>query len=73
MPLRLGGASSEEAEDCSCLARPLFVVPGVHTAIVGTTKAGRWRENAEMLAAGPLPAETFERIRTRWRAVAEQS
>jgi aryl-alcohol dehydrogenase-like predicted oxidoreductase len=48
-------------------------VPGVHTAIVGTTKPGRWRENAEILAAGPLPAETFERIRTGWRAVAQQS
>jgi aryl-alcohol dehydrogenase-like predicted oxidoreductase len=46
-------------------------VPGVHTAIVGTTKPGRWRENAELLAAGPLPAETFERIRARWRQVAE--
>src|SRR5262249_33281378 len=26
-----------------------------------------------MLAAGPLPAESYERIRARWRAVAEQS
>ena len=48
-------------------------VPGVHTAIVGTTKPGRWRENAELLAAGPLPAETFERIRARWRQVADES
>jgi aryl-alcohol dehydrogenase-like predicted oxidoreductase len=48
-------------------------VPGVHTAIVGTTKPGRWRENAELLAAGPLPAETFERIRARWRQVADAS
>ena len=48
-------------------------VPGVHTMIVGTTKPGRWRENAELLAAGPLPAETFERIRARWRQVADES
>ncbi len=48
-------------------------VPGVHTAIVGTTKPGRWRENAELLAAGPLPAEAFERIRARWRQVADAS
>jgi aryl-alcohol dehydrogenase-like predicted oxidoreductase len=48
-------------------------VPGVHTAIVGTTKPGRWRENAELLAAGPPPAETFERIRARWRQVADAS
>jgi aryl-alcohol dehydrogenase-like predicted oxidoreductase len=48
-------------------------VPGVHTAIVGTTKPGRWRENAEILASDLLPAQTFERIRARWRAVAEPS
>jgi aryl-alcohol dehydrogenase-like predicted oxidoreductase len=42
-------------------------VPGVHTAIVGTTKPDRWRENAATLAAGPLPQEQFDRIRARWR------
>lgn len=46
-------------------------VPGVHTAIVGTTRPGRWRENAEMLAAGPLAPEEFESIRARWREVAD--
>ena len=45
-------------------------VPGVHTAIVGTTKPGRWRENAERLKAGSLPAAEFEAIRARWRQVA---
>jgi aryl-alcohol dehydrogenase-like predicted oxidoreductase len=44
--------------------------PGVDVAIVGTTKLGRWRENAALLEAGPLPAAEFERIRTRWREVA---
>jgi aryl-alcohol dehydrogenase-like predicted oxidoreductase len=48
-------------------------VPGVDTAIVGTTKPGRWRENAELLEAGPLAPEQFERIRARWRQVADQS
>jgi aryl-alcohol dehydrogenase-like predicted oxidoreductase len=46
-------------------------VPGVHTAIVGTTKPGRWRENAALLEAGPLPAEQFDQIRRRWREVAD--
>ncbi len=48
-------------------------VPGVQTAIVGTTKPGRWRENAELLAAGPLPTEEFEKIRARWREAADAS
>jgi len=48
-------------------------VPGVDTAIVGTTKPGRWRENAAPLQAGPLPADEFERIRARWREVADAS
>jgi aryl-alcohol dehydrogenase-like predicted oxidoreductase len=42
-------------------------VPGVHTAIVGTTKPGRWEENAAHLRAGELAATDFERIRRRWR------
>jgi aryl-alcohol dehydrogenase-like predicted oxidoreductase len=46
-------------------------VPGVQTAIVGTTKPGRWKENAALLKAGPLPQDEFERIRARWKAVAD--
>jgi aryl-alcohol dehydrogenase-like predicted oxidoreductase len=46
-------------------------VPGVHTAIAGTSKPGRWRENAALLAAGPLPEAQFEAIRSRWRQAAE--
>jgi aryl-alcohol dehydrogenase-like predicted oxidoreductase len=48
-------------------------VPGVHTAIVGTTKPERWRENASALGAGMLSAADLERIRARWREVAEPS
>ena len=47
--------------------------PGVHTAIVGTTKPERWPQNAALLAAGPLPPARFEQIRTRWRHVAGAS
>ena len=48
-------------------------VPGVHTAIVGTTKPERWQENAALLAAGALPKKDFDGIRARWRDVAEAS
>jgi aryl-alcohol dehydrogenase-like predicted oxidoreductase len=45
-------------------------VAGVHTAIVGTTKPERWRENAALLARGPLGAEELGAIRRRWREIA---
>jgi len=48
-------------------------VPGVHTAIVGTTKPARWQENAALLERGPLPKKEFDGIRGRWRSVAEPS
>ena len=47
--------------------------PGVHTAIVGTTKPERWAENAALLAAGPLARAATEEIRARWREVADRS
>ena len=45
-------------------------VPGVHTAIVGTTKPGRWQQNAEMLAEESLTQAQFDAIRDRWAEVA---
>jgi aryl-alcohol dehydrogenase-like predicted oxidoreductase len=45
-------------------------VPGVHTLIVGTTRPGRWRENAGHLAKGSMPSAEFEAIRARWHQVA---
>ena len=48
-------------------------VPGVHTAIAGTTKPERWPQNAALLAAGPLPKADIDRIRARWREIAEAS
>lgn len=45
-------------------------VPGVHTAIVGTSNPNRYAENAAALEAGPLSPEMFEHIRERWREVA---
>ena len=47
--------------------------PGVHTAIVGTTRPERWQQNAALLGVGALPPGEFEQIRARWREVAEPS
>lgn len=41
-------------------------VPGVHCAIVGTTKPERWQENARLIEAGALTPAEFEAIRQRW-------
>ena len=41
-------------------------VPGVHTAIVGTKKPERWRQNAQLLEAEPLKEGEFQAIRERW-------
>jgi aryl-alcohol dehydrogenase-like predicted oxidoreductase len=46
-------------------------VPGVGTAIVGTSKPSRWAENAALAANGILEPSRFEAIRARWHAVAE--
>jgi aryl-alcohol dehydrogenase-like predicted oxidoreductase len=48
-------------------------LPGVHTAIVGTTKPEHWQQDAAQLAAGPLPAREMDQIRARWAEVAEVS
>ena len=48
-------------------------VPGVHTAIVGTTRPDRWQENAAALEAGRLGDDEMERIRARWREAAGPS
>jgi aryl-alcohol dehydrogenase-like predicted oxidoreductase len=48
-------------------------VPGVHTAIVGTARPGRFEENARHLAAGKLPAAELKAIRARWTEVADRS
>ena len=57
-------------ESVAVALRFTLSVPGIHTAIVGTSKPGRFGENAAVLAAGPLPKDVFETIRTRWREIA---
>ena len=57
-------------ESIAIALRFTLSVPGVSTAIVGTTRPGRWRQNADLLAAGPLPQDQFDAIRQRWQEVA---
>lgn len=58
------------AEEVALALKFTLAVPGVCTAIVGTTQPKRWQENAKMLAKGPIPIETFDAIRKRWKEVA---
>lgn len=48
-------------------------VPGVHTAIVGTTKPERWQENAKLVTEGLLGEAEFSAIRERWEEMAPAS
>ena len=57
----------------SIALRYTLAAPGVHTAIVGTKRPERWPENARLLEAGPLPAAEIDRIRARWRTIAQPS
>jgi aryl-alcohol dehydrogenase-like predicted oxidoreductase len=63
---------SLEAATATAL-RFTLTIPGVDTMIVGTTKPGRWSENAKYVAEGNLSNEEFEAIRERWREVANES
>jgi hypothetical protein len=63
----------DESAAVATALRFTLAAPGVHTAIVGTRRPGRWRENARRLEAGPLPAPEVEAIRARWRKIAEPS
>ena len=46
-------------------------VEGVDTAIVGTTKPGRWKENAEMIEQIDFSKKDFQKIRERWSEISE--
>ena len=58
------------SEEVALALKFTLAVPGVCTAIVGTTQPKRWQENAKMLDKGPISQESFEAIRQRWKDVA---
>ena len=70
----VGPPSSNNDETAVATAlRFTLSVPGVHTAIVGTTKPERWQQNAALIDRGALPKGDYEKIRARWREVADAS
>ena len=66
-------SSGDEETAVATALRFTLSVPGVHTAIVGTTKPERWQQNAALLGRGALPKSDYEKIRARWREVADAS
>ena len=46
-------------------------VPGVHTAIAGTTSIDHFKKNVEFAALGGLDKATFDSIRAKWSTIAE--
>ncbi len=61
----------EKPEAAETALRFTLSSPGVCTAIVGTTKPGRWQENAKSVAKGPLDKKAYDAIRRRWEETAE--
>ncbi len=57
----------------SIALRFTWSIPGVHTAIIGTKKPARWRENARLLEAGPLRESQLQAIRERWEECAPRT
>jgi aryl-alcohol dehydrogenase-like predicted oxidoreductase len=48
-------------------------VPGVCTAIVGTSNPDRWTANAKILEEGPLDQATLDEIASKWKDCADKS
>ncbi|MDZ4772207.1 MAG: aldo/keto reductase [Planctomycetota bacterium] len=46
--------------------------PGVSVLIVGTTKPERWKQNAQLMQAGPLEKDFEASIRAHWKSIADK-
>ncbi|KUP23674.1 aldo/keto reductase [Paenibacillus sp. DMB5] len=64
------GFLADPQESVETALRFTLSTPGVHTAIVGTTKPERWQQNAGLLSKGALPADQYDEIRSIWRSIA---
>ncbi|MGE5306653.1 MAG: aldo/keto reductase [Alphaproteobacteria bacterium] len=64
---------SDPNQAISTALRFTLSVPGIHTAVVGTTKPERFAANAAAVQAGRLSEQDYEGIRARWRQVAKSS
>ena len=68
--LRYDFLTGEPATAFGTALRFTLGIPGVHTAIVGTTRPERYTENSALIAAGALAEEEYRQIRERWSEVA---
>jgi aryl-alcohol dehydrogenase-like predicted oxidoreductase len=57
----------EQQDSIGLALRFTLSIPGVHTAIVGTTNPQRWLENAKLLEQGKLPEAQYQAIRNQWK------
>jgi aryl-alcohol dehydrogenase-like predicted oxidoreductase len=55
---------------CETALRFTLSVPGVSTAIVGTTDLAQFRQNVKIAADGTMDKDQFDAIRARWKQVA---
>src|SRR5207302_2893828 len=60
-------------ESIAIALRFVLSVPGVHTAIVGTTKPERCQENARLIDSSALPQNEYNAIRERWDVIAPKT
>ena len=59
------------SESIATAMRFTYSLDGITAMIVGTTKPGRWKENAEILKRGKLSQEELQKIRARWKEIAD--
>jgi len=68
-----GDARTKEGPDgpAGIAMRFTAMQPAVDVLIVGTTKPERWRQNGELMKAGPLSKDLEQSIRSRWKETAK--